>query len=178
MNRLKAIIRETSCSVLFLHHLTKQGASRGSSAIRAAVDFMISVSKSGDYITLSTKDATKGKTRDTAPIEFQAQVNFNPAEYCMKHVEGAAAVNRLDEDQRLILTYLLRCDNQSKKDIEKGTQLKNARYPLEALERKSYVKKQDGYGGSRCKAYYSIVPEAREPAQAAVNPRADVFSGI
>jgi len=171
MNRLKAIIRETGCSVIFLHHLTKTGSNRGSSAIRAAVDFMISVSKSGDFITLTTKNAQTGKTRDTAPLEFQAQVNFNPSEYLMKYVENAAAAGYLSEDERLILTYLLRQNNQSKEDISKGTGIKDSklRYAIEPLERKGYVKKQDDWAKGR-KAYYSIVPKSRETVQSIVDP--------
>lgn len=170
MGILKDIVRQCKISILFIHHTNKGNqAARGSGAIKAAVDMMLHVSLSGNFIKFSTKTEGAGKTRDTGPIEFLAELSITDATFSLSLVDEDRQQHYVSENHKLILSHLWIDKELSKKEIEKATRIKDARTDLKELQRKGWIKTQDGHR-ERQKAYYSIVPNFLDVVGPIVDP--------
>ena len=70
---LRKIAEETQAAIIVIHHSNKTGGYRGSSAIKGAIDLLLSVEKKNDSNNLTFKTE---KARDTTAGAFAATMNF------------------------------------------------------------------------------------------------------
>ncbi len=74
LNYLRHLAEFTHAAILILHHTNKTGVFRGSSAIAAAVDLMLSIESPADSTLIHLRPL---KTRDASPTPFSARIHFN-----------------------------------------------------------------------------------------------------
>lgn len=80
MDGAREIVEKTGCTLLFIHHLTKEqngkaGQYRGSSAILDAIDFALTVEREGDTVNLK---ATKERESPIASTTFKFSFEHFP----------------------------------------------------------------------------------------------------
>ncbi len=98
---LRSIAERTQAALVIIHHNNKAGGYRGSSAIKGAVDGLISIDKIGD--TLTFKDE---KSRDVESVEFAARMNWDAGVFNLSPVIVASSGPSLSKGQRYVLRYL------------------------------------------------------------------------
>jgi hypothetical protein len=98
---LRSIAEETQSCIVVIHHFNKMGSARGSSAIDAAVDLLLSVSKEDDILTFASVRA-----RDVEPFTFAARGNWLPGSFNLSPAEMKENRPHYAKSQRYVIRYM------------------------------------------------------------------------
>jgi len=159
---LRRIAEETQAALIIIHHANKGGSYRGSTAIKGALDLLLSVdSKSGsNEITFKTE-----KARDTTASIFMASANFMPEKFWLTP-STASSCEVFNKGQRYVLRYLLANGASLLQDISSNADscsqvtAKNSVYNLAD---QGLITRTNG-GGQGAKAIYDLTDKGRETA--------------
>lgn len=101
---LRQVAYETNCAIVLLHHTNKGGDYRGSTAIEAAVDLMVSVSSNTKTSEIRFKTI---KSRDTKGGNFSAIIDFREKSYILRgsSIETVSQYD-LSPSKQAILSFL------------------------------------------------------------------------
>lgn len=158
---LRAIAEATDAALVVIHHLNKSGGYRGSTAIKGAVDLLLTVEKSGDVLTFKSD-----KARDVEAVAFASAMNFGPDMFNLSPAVVAAARPTFTKSESYVLRYLQGHGQSPKSDIENHADVctsGTARNALYALTNKGYCKRiDDGAQGNA--AIYALTTQGEEAA--------------
>lgn len=157
---LRRIADDTQAAIIVIHHSNKNGGYRGSTAIKGALDVMVSVeSKSGsDEITFKAE-----KNRDYKESDFTANISFMADMVWLSPSTASAAVT-LGSGQRYVLRYLLEngaSDITAIKNNADSCSASTAQRSVYNLADGGYIQRVDG-GGNGVKAVYDLTDKGRE----------------
>ena len=142
---------KTNCSFIFLHHTNRNGGYRGSSAIKGALDNMISIKKEGNFITFSLE-----KHRDSSEKELTGEMVFQDDSFELRTGKQIA----FGPTEGLVIEHLAKEGDSSVSEIEKGTsntegiKLSAVRAAVNRLVSKSFVFRTDNGGNGVVARYY------------------------
>lgn len=118
MMNLRKLAESTQAAIIVIHHNNKQtGSYRGSTAIKGAVDLMLSV-ESAAAAKFITFDATKA--RDIEPQKFTAVITFAPNQVYLTATDINPRATT-SKPQREVLDFLLEHDNATVKEIAENS---------------------------------------------------------
>ncbi|MBI4759885.1 MAG: AAA family ATPase [Chloroflexota bacterium] len=162
---LRRIAEETQAAILIIHHSNKNGGYRGSSAIKGALDLLVSVESktAGNEIAFKTE-----KARDTVAGEFFATANFMNIEPKMFWLTPSIAFDTKEfgKGERYVLRYLLVNGASEMTDIihkADSCSERTAKNSVYSLADKGFVKRADE-GGQGEKATYILTDKGKEEA--------------
>jgi hypothetical protein len=113
MNYLRHLAEFTHAAVLILHHTNKTGIFRGSSAISAAVDLMLSIESPANSTLIELRPL---KTRDASPEPFSARIHFEGNKFWLTP-EQATSQHRFAQVESAILDLLASAKTQTTPDL-------------------------------------------------------------
>lgn len=103
--KLRSLAEKHNCAILVIHHATKQGGYRGSSAIAGAVDLMLMVDSEKGQTSIVFRTE---KSRDTEPQQFGGQIIFDETMGTVRlisyYVEPTA--EEMGKGERFVLDFL------------------------------------------------------------------------
>ncbi len=157
---LRSIAEVTQSVIVLIHHNNKTGGYRGSSAIKGAVDVLLTVDKAGDVLTF-----TADKTRDVDPenVKFAARLNFGAGVFNLSPHAITQTGPTFNKAQSYVLRYLsehgpsLLADIQAHADTCSDNAAKQAVY---ALSSKGLLARTDA-GGPGERATYGLTTDGR-----------------
>jgi hypothetical protein len=160
---LRKIAEQTQTAIIIIHHANKGGTYRGSTAIKGALDLLLSVeSKTGtNEITFKTE-----KARDTEASSFGASAVFVPDSFSLS-ASTTFTAQTFSKGQKYVLRYLLENGASAVKDISshadscsEGT----ARNSIYSLTADGFAERTDG-GIQGAAAVYDLTDKGREAAE-------------
>lgn len=85
MLALRHVAYQTGAAIVLIHHTNKNGGYRGSTALKGAVDLMLTVESkpNSEFINFATE-----KARDIEPVTFSARANFAPGQFWLTEAEN------------------------------------------------------------------------------------------
>ena len=160
---LRRIAEETQTAIIIIHHANKGGTYRGSTAIKGALDLLLSVESKtgGNEITFKTE-----KARDTTASSFGATANFMPDMFWLS-ASIATDTATFSKGQRYVLRYLLENGASEIKTISNNADTCSevtARNCTYSLADAGFVARTNG-GGQGAKAVYDLTDKGREAAE-------------
>ena len=139
MAGLRTIAEVNKVAIVLIHHNNKRGGYRGSTAIKGAVDNLISITKSDSYITFKSE-----KSRDTEPFKFTARMVFEQDKFYL--IAGQKA--KMPQAQEYVVQFLANNGVSSTSDIKsKFPKPEVARKAIFDLEKISVTKKISSLNG-------------------------------
>jgi RecA-family ATPase len=154
---LRGIAEITQSGIVAIHHVNKAGGYRGSSAMKGAVDLLLTVESKPDSITVTFRSE---KTRDIEPVTFGATANFGANSFYLSPAEAAAYSGHFSGAERYVLRYLREKDS-SIDDIKTHADActeEAARRAVYRLADKGELARVDG-GGRGSQAIYALTPQ-------------------
>ena len=100
---LRKIAEDTQAAIIVIHHANKTGGYRGSSAIKGAIDLLLSVEKKNDSNNLTFKTE---KARDTTAGAFGATMNFMDDKFWLTKSEYEKTTAEYNSGCRFVMRYL------------------------------------------------------------------------
>lgn len=91
---LRNIAEETQVAIIVIHHANKNGDYRGSTAMKAAVDLMLKVTKTGDVVSVKSE-----KARDVEQVTFAAKFNFEPDSFSLSQTVAPKGKSTFSKSQ-------------------------------------------------------------------------------
>lgn len=160
---LRRIAEETQAAIVIIHHANKGGSYRGSTAIKGALDLLLSVeSKTGSTeITFKTE-----KARDTTASSFEASANFMSNMFLLTP-SAPSILEPFNKGQMHVLLYLLEHGASTVKDISYKTDscsIGTARSSVYELIAKELVKRVNG-GGRGVAAIVDLTDKGKNDTQ-------------
>jgi DNA-binding HxlR family transcriptional regulator len=161
---LRRIADDTQAAIIVIHHSNKNGGYRGSTAIKGALDVMVSVeSKSGsDEITFKAE-----KNRDYKESDFTASISFMADMVWLSPSTASATQKALGKGQRYVLRYLLEngaSDLDAIKDNADSCSPGSAKNSVYNLVDFGFIQRVDG-GGTGVKAVWDLTDKGKEAAE-------------
>jgi DNA-binding MarR family transcriptional regulator len=104
LNYLRHMAEFTHAAILILHHTNKTGVFRGSSAIAAAVDLMLSIESPADSTLIHLRPL---KTRDASPTPFSARIHFDANKFWLT-AEEEHPTTKLGKVDKAVLQFLFK----------------------------------------------------------------------
>lgn len=154
------LANKTNCSFIFLHHTNRNGGYRGSSAIKGALDNMISIKKEGNFITFNLE-----KHRDSSEKELTGEMVFQDDSFELrtgkKYTFGSV--------EELVIEHLAKAGDSSVSEIEKGpsnndgAKAGSIRSAVNNLVSKTFVYRTDN-GGPGVIAHYDLTQDGKRAA--------------
>jgi predicted transcriptional regulator len=151
------LANKTTCAFSFLHHTNRNGGYRGSSAIKGALDNMISIKKEGNFVTFSLE-----KHRDSEEKELTGEMVFSDDSFEMRSGRSL----KFGSAEETVLEHLAKAGNSTIAEIEKGPSNKNTitggsiRSAINSLVTKAFVLRTDS-GGTGMTAYYNLTEDGK-----------------
>jgi len=161
---LRKIAEETQTAIIVIHHSNKTGGYRGSSAIKGAIDLLLSVEKKNDSNNLTFKTE---KARDTTAGAFAATMNFMGDKFWMTAAEFEKTAQAYSKGERHVMRYLFANGESSVKDISDHAEAcaaTTARNSLYNLADKGITTRTNG-GGKGADAIYTLTEAGRALAE-------------
>ena len=112
---LRKIAEETQAAIVVIHHSNKTGGYRGSSAIKGAIDLLLSVEKKNDSNNLTFKTE---KARDTTAGAFAATLNFDSDKFWLTVSEFEKTAAEYTKGARYVMRYLTTSTTGTMADIQ------------------------------------------------------------
>ena len=111
---LRKIIEEYKTAVIVVHHTNKSGGYRGSSAMKGAVDTLLTIESRNDsqVIRLRTE-----KVRDGEPFEFEVIANFQENTFSLAVYNQPSGTEQLKPVEFFIIDFLTNSGPSSTKRI-------------------------------------------------------------
>lgn len=167
---LRRLAEHCRAAVLLVHHTNRSGRFRGSSAISAGVDLMLSIQAQEDHIHFETL-----KARHAAPASFAAQAYFHqPAGSSQLHVHLTAAEEKapalkpvtLTPTGHQILQRIARIQRSSTEDLLHYVEAAGptVRQNIQNLADAGFITRVDG-GSRGTRAYYELTEKGAEIVQ-------------
>ena len=100
---LRKIAEVTTSAIVLIHHTSKAGGYRGSSAMAGAVDLLVEVSSTDDKPFINFKTT---KERDIERVKFAARLDINDDRAYLVKADLLETGNRLSDGQLHVLQYL------------------------------------------------------------------------
>jgi predicted ATP-dependent serine protease len=153
---LRHAAERTGAAIVVIHHTSKAGGYRGSSAIKGAVDLMLMVESKP---TSPNIDMSTLKSRDTEPFNLYAVARFEDEVTVISSSTGASPTESLSVCERHVLQYLAENGDATVAEIQANAGKHSAdaaRQAVYALKRKSRVERRDD-GGAGARATYGVV---------------------
>ena len=157
---LRRIAEATGAAIGILHHANKMGGYRGSTALKGAVDLLLTIKATGKVLSFKIE-----KSRDAEPISFTAIANFSEGQFWLTAADNLPP--KLSKSQKYVLRYLsesgssLLADIMAKADTCSGGAARTALY---TLTDQGLTKRMDS-GEPGSKATYDMTPEGRKLAR-------------
>lgn len=154
---LRALAEKHRCAVVVIHHANKAGGYRGSTAIEGAVDLMLMIdSPAGSSVVTFTT----GKTRDTEPQMFGANIAFDAdnGTVTLRVQRGVLSMAQRNLAESYVLRYLTEHGPSSLADIVGNADActaKGAKNAVYSLADRGIIRRCDG-GGRGKMAIYEI----------------------
>ena len=157
---LRRIAEDTQAAIILIHHSNKGGNYRGSTAIKGALDLLVSVeSRTGsDEITFKTE-----KARDAIASSLGASANFMTDMFWLRP-STASASQEFNKGQRYVLRYLLANGTSPMNDIMSNADScseRTAKNSVYSLADAGFVARTNE-GGQGTKATYDLTDKGRE----------------
>lgn len=155
---LRAIAEDADAALVVIHHNSKAGQYRGSSAIHGAVDLLLSIKKQGDALTF---EVVKG--RDVEPFSFGATGTWVPGEFYLVSTAVVPPGPTFTPSQREIMKRLRDygvCSLQELMDSASVCSPGTARNQVYHLTTQGYLQRANG-GGKGTAALYELTPSGR-----------------
>ncbi len=164
---LRKIAEDTQAAIISIHHANKGGGYRGSTAIKGALDLLVSVeSKTGsDEIIFKTE-----KARDTTAGNFSASACFmslDPKEFWLTASTASPIPQMFTTSQEYVLTYLLKNGKSKINDIvDKADTCSSeaARKAVYSLAHRLLTERAD-QGGRGTEAEYQLTQNGQNEAK-------------
>ena len=157
---LRKIAEETQAAIIVIHHANKTGGYRGSSAIKGAIDLLLSVEKKNDSNNMTFKT---DKARDTTAGAFAATMNFDGDQFWLSVSEFEKTAQAYSKGERYVMRHLLENGESSVKDISDHADTcaaTTARNSVYALADKGIATRTNG-GGKGVDATYKLTEAGR-----------------
>jgi len=154
MQGLRRIAEKTKCAIMIIHHNNKAGSYRGSTAIKGAVDNLISVKKTGDVVTFRSE-----KVRDTEPFEFSAKMHFETDKFTM----GSTQQIKFGIAQEYVIRFIGKNGNSAMSDIKAnavGCQPDAARVAITGLVKLGFLMRTNP-GGPGAEGFYDLTDDGK-----------------
>jgi hypothetical protein len=151
---------KTKCAFSFLHHTNRNGGYRGSSAIKGALDNMISIKKEGNFVTFSLE-----KHRDSEEKELTGEMVFSDDSFEMR----SGRPLKFGSSEEIVLQHLAEAGNSTIAEIEKGpynktnTTKDTIRSAINSLISKTLVVRTDN-GGTGDTGFYNLTQDGERVA--------------
>lgn len=161
---LRAVAEETQAAIIVIHHSNKMGGYRGSSAIKGAIDLLLSVEKKNDGKVINFRTE---KARDTTAGAFAAEMNFIDGKFFLSESEFEKTAQAYSKGDRFVMRYLLEHGESSVKDISDNADTcatTTARNCIYALADKFIIERTNG-GGKGSGAMYNLTEKGRTIAE-------------
>jgi len=152
---LRRAAERTGAAIVVIHHTSKAGNYRGSSAIKGAVDLMLMVESKPKSPNI---DIATQKSRDTEPFNLYATARFEDEVTIISSSTGASASESLSDCERHVLRYLAEHGDATVAEIKanSGKHSEDAtRQAIYSLKGKGKVERKDD-GSSGVRAIYGV----------------------
>ena len=159
---LRNIAEATGAALLVIHHANKAGGYRGSSAIKGAVDLLLTVENNGAGVVTVKSD----KARDVDSVKFAALMNFGPDAFNLSPAIAQASKPVFGKGEKHVLLYLFQHGPASVETIAAAADIcapGTARNAVYTLAEKGLVARQDD-GARGAAAVYQLTPAGQEQA--------------
>lgn len=145
----RKVVKALSCAVILIHHISKGGGERGSSALRGNVDMMIEVDNDDDVIRVIPSKDKDHKKRDPRRLK-RVEVDIEPGITSCVLIEAQFVKEQPDElnaNQKLIIEVLssVSYDQGARStDLQRATNINGTTYyrTVESLAKRGLIKKQ------------------------------------
>lgn len=152
---LRRIAEETQSAIVIIHHANKNGGYRGSTAMKGAVDLMLTVESKPDSPNI---DFSFVKARDVEPFKFAAVAHFGDGELYLTPSSPMERPKVFSKSQQYVIRYLTQQGDSLLADIMVNADSctsNGARQAVYTLAGMGLVKRTDS-GGSGQKARYGL----------------------
>ncbi|MCW5879221.1 MAG: AAA family ATPase [Anaerolineales bacterium] len=171
---LRRLAEHCRAAVLLVHHTNRSGSFRGSSAISAGVDLMLSIQAQEDHIHFETL-----KARHAAPASFAANIHFEQQEDGPLRVHLTAAEEKTQPEKpkvekpltltptgHQILQRIARIQRSSTEDLLHHVEAAGptVRQNIQNLADAGFITRVDG-GSRGTRAYYELTEKGEEIVQ-------------
>lgn len=163
---LRKIAEETQAAIIVIHHSNKTGGYRGSSAIKGAIDLLLSVEKKNDSNNMTFKTE---KARDTTAGAFAATMNFDADKFWLTSSEYDKNTVEYNKGQNYVMRFLSAQATGTMADITGSADAcseETARKSVFALVNVGIVERINP-GGRGIAAIYALTEKGKEAAQKA-----------
>lgn len=164
LHSLRKIADETQAAIIVIHHANKMGGYRGSSAIKGALDLLLSVEKKNGS---SHIDFRTEKARDTTSGAFAADMNFINDTFFLSAADIEKVKPVFGKGERHVIRYLSEHGESTIKDISDNAESCSpvtARNCVYALADKAITTRTNG-GGQGSGARYDLTAKGRALAE-------------
>lgn len=158
---LRGIAEATQAAIVVIHHNNKAGGYRGSTAIKGAVDLLLTAEKQNNVLTFKSE-----KARDVEAVSFAALANWTLDTFNLSPTV-ATFTPTFTKGEGYVLRYLSEHGESSKTDIERHADVcagRTAGNSLYSLTSKGFCKRVD-FGGQGTAARYSLTAEGEKVAR-------------
>lgn len=163
-HRLRLVANRTHCAIVVIHHFNKNGSTRGSTAIKGAVDLILTAASTPDspYINFACE-----KARNIQPPHFAARANFGLNTFNLTLVP---AVNneRYSRAETYVLNYLAdhgASDMNTIKGQADSCSESSARQAVFSLAARGKIRRIDA-GGKGARATYDLIDNLSNSSRA------------
>lgn len=160
---LRSLADRVGCCVVVIHHSSKAGGYRGSSAMHGAVDVMILVKKEGEQLTFDMQ-----KNRDGEPARWAALGHWEEGRFWLVPVAPGAEKTVYPAAERFVLRYLSEHGASTTPTITghaDSCSEEGARRALYRLADRGLIRRVDT-GGPGTVATYDLTDAGKEAASA------------
>ena len=168
LRALRYVAEETQAAIVLIHHLSKAGLIRGTSAINGAMDLALEVESKVESCDVNFKST---KVRDVHAFHFSGFAHFSEDKFYMTESEKSSIVT-LNRAQDLVIQYLDTQPGATLEDIGLYASggsvaertMMNACRSL-AGDRMGFTKKTGNGGGRGQKAVWSLTEKGQNYAK-------------
>jgi AAA domain-containing protein len=156
---LRRIAEATKAAIIIIHHSNKGGNYRGSTAIKGAVDLLVSVASRTGSNEISFKVE---KARDSIALNFGATANFMADMFKLVTSTNSTS-QEFNKGQRYVLRYLLNNSASTMNDIMSNADScseRTAKNSVYRLANAGFVVRTNE-GGQGAKAIYDLTDKGR-----------------
>ena len=160
---LRKIAEETQCAIIVIHHSNKTGGYRGSSAIKGAIDLLLSVEKKNESNNMIFKTE---KARDTTAGAFSATMNFDGGKFWLTASEFDRNTATYKNGELYVMRYLKSQTTGTQEDIQGSVDScteNQARLAVTKLVNIGIVERINA-GGRGVKAIYKLTDKGMQAA--------------
>ena len=160
---LRKIAEDTQAAIIVIHHSNKNGGYRGSSAIKGAIDLLLSVEKKNESNNMTFRTE---KARDTTAGAFAATMNFDGGKFWLTASEFDRNAATYKNGELYVMRYLKSQTTGTQADIQGSVDScseNQARLAVTRLVNMGIVERINA-GGRGVTAIYKLTEKGGEAA--------------